>query len=87
MWEIVRKEKISLDRLHALEKNHEPRLELLYDQHKAILTALEARDSRTCVELIQNHADADFEAKSILSASAERMKSENASSDEETSTR
>lgn len=87
VWEIVRKEKISLDRLHALEKNHEPRLELLYEQHKAILSALEERDSRICVELIQNHADFDFEAKSILSASAERMNLGNARCDEETSTR
>lgn len=73
IWEIIRKEKISLDRLHALEKNHKPRLEVLFGQHQQIVEALESRDTRACVELIQTHADVDFEAKSILSGNAPRM--------------
>ncbi|MFM8844021.1 MAG: GntR family transcriptional regulator [Actinomycetota bacterium] len=77
IWEIVRKEKLSLDRLHALERNHWPRLELLYAQHEAIADALEARDARTCVELIQTHADLDFEAKNMLSVDKTHLESGN----------
>lgn len=68
-WEIVRKEKISLDRLHALTKNHMPRLHILYQQHVDIVNALENRDVMQCTHLIQSHADIDFEAQSLLSSS------------------
>ena len=71
VWELVRKEKISLDRLHAIEQNHMPRLKALYEQHEAIVDALAARDRNLCVELIQSHADLDFEAESILAGSME----------------
>ena len=66
VWEIIRKEKISLDRLHAIERNHQPRMEVLFDQHVAIVEALEARDRNLCIELIQSHADLDFEAKRMM---------------------
>lgn len=71
VWEIVRKEKISLDRLHAIEKKHMPRMQVLYEQHGAIVEALAERDRNLCVELIQSHADLDFEAKSVLAGSME----------------
>lgn len=76
IWEIIRKEKLSLDRLHALERNHWPRLEMLYKQHESIVDALEARDTQTCVELIQTHADLDFEAKNMLSGQETQLESE-----------
>jgi len=66
VWEIIRREKISLDRLHAIERNHQPRLEVLFDQHVLIVQALEARDRNLCIELIQSHADLDFEARWML---------------------
>ena len=69
VWEVVRKEKVSLDRLHALAKNHMPRLRILFQQHVDIVDALENRDVMKCTHLIQSHADIDFEAQSLLSSS------------------
>jgi DNA-binding GntR family transcriptional regulator len=67
IWEIVRKEKISLDRLHALAESHMPRLGILYEQHIEIVQALEKRDADLCVQLIRTHADIDYEAMNTLS--------------------
>ena len=66
IWEIVRTEKISLDRLHALAKTHMPRLGILYDQHIQIVDALDQRDIELCTTLIQSHADIDYEAMNLL---------------------
>ena len=49
IWEIVRTEKISLDRLHALAKTHMPRLGILYEQHIQIVEALNQRDVELCI--------------------------------------
>ena len=67
VWEVVRTEKISLDRLHSLAKTHMPRLGILYEQHIKIVDAIEQKDSTLCTELIQSHADIDYEAKNLLS--------------------
>lgn len=66
IWEIVRTEKISLDRLHALAKTHMPRLGILYEQHIQIVEALNQQDIELCTALIQSHADIDYEAMSLL---------------------
>lgn len=67
IWEIVRTEKISLDRLHALAKTHMPRLGILHEQHIQIVEALNQRDIGLCTALIQSHADIDYEAMNLLS--------------------
>jgi DNA-binding GntR family transcriptional regulator len=69
IWEVVRTEKISLDRLHALAKTHMPRLGILYEQHIKIVDAVEQKDSVLCAELIQSHADIDYEAMNLLTKS------------------
>jgi DNA-binding GntR family transcriptional regulator len=70
IWEVVRTEKISLDRLHALAETHMPRLGILYEQHIKIVDAIEQKDSALCTELIQSHADIDYEAMNLLSKSS-----------------
>jgi DNA-binding GntR family transcriptional regulator len=70
IWEVVRTEKISLDRLHALAETHMPRLGILYEQHIKIIDAIEQKDSALCTELIQSHADIDYEAMNLLSKSS-----------------
>lgn len=67
IWEIVRTEKISLDRLHALARTHMPRLGILYEQHIQIVDALHQQNSELCTSLIQLHADIDYEAMNLLS--------------------
>jgi len=69
IWEVVRTEKISLDRLHALAETHMPRLGILYEQHIKIVDAIEQKDSTLCAELIQSHADIDYEAMNLLTKS------------------
>jgi hypothetical protein len=66
VWELIRKEKIALDRLHELNKPHQPRLEALFTQHIEIVDALEKKDRDLAVALIQQHADLDFEAMKLL---------------------
>jgi DNA-binding GntR family transcriptional regulator len=69
IWEVVRTEKISLDRLHALAETHMPRLGILYEQHIKIVDAIEQKDSTLCAALIQSHADIDYEAMNLLTNS------------------
>jgi DNA-binding GntR family transcriptional regulator len=69
IWEVVRTEKISLDRLHALSETHMPRLGILYEQHIKIVDAIERKDTNLCIELIQSHADIDYEAMNLLTKS------------------
>ena len=69
IWEVFRTEKISLDRLHALAETHMPRLGILYEQHIKIVDAIEQKDSTLCTELIQSHADIDYEAMNLLTKS------------------
>ena len=66
-WEIIRREKLALDRLHELNKPHEPRLRILFTQHIEIYEALKARDKAKCIELIEAHTKADFEDISLIS--------------------
>ena len=73
IWEVVRTEKISLDRLHALAESHMPRLGILYEQHIKIIDAVELKDSVLCAELIQSHADIDYEAMNLLTNSATEL--------------
>lgn len=73
IWEVVRTEKISLDRLHALAESHMPRLGILYEQHIKIIDAVEQKDLVLCAELIQSHADIDYEAMNLLKNSATEL--------------
>jgi DNA-binding GntR family transcriptional regulator len=57
IWEIIRREKIPLDRLHALNQPHSPRMATLFNQHIEIVKALEEKDSEKCSTLIRMHAD------------------------------
>jgi DNA-binding GntR family transcriptional regulator len=43
-----------------------PRLGILYEQHIQIVEALNQRDVELCTELIQSHADIDYEAMNLL---------------------
>jgi DNA-binding GntR family transcriptional regulator len=47
-----------------------PRLGILYEQHIKIIDAIEQKDSDLCTELIQSHADIDYEAMNLLSKSS-----------------
>jgi DNA-binding FadR family transcriptional regulator len=47
-----------------------PRLGILYEQHIKIVDAIEQKDSALCTELIQSHADIDYEAMNLLSKSS-----------------
>jgi DNA-binding GntR family transcriptional regulator len=66
IWEIIRREKIPLDRLHALNQPHNPRMATLFNQHIEIVKALEEKDSEKCSTLIRMHADIDFEAMNLV---------------------
>ena len=66
IWEIIRREKIPLDRLHALNQPHSPRMSTLFNQHIEIVKALEEKDSEKCSTLIRTHADIDFEAMDLV---------------------
>jgi DNA-binding GntR family transcriptional regulator len=66
IWEIIRREKVPLDRLHALNQPHSPRMSTLFNQHIEIVKALEERDSERCSSLIRSHADIDFEAMNLV---------------------
>jgi len=72
VWELVRREKISLDRLHALNMTldsltvpklgHFERMNLMYNQHVQIVEGLRAKDSIKCLSIIRSHANIDFES-------------------------
>ena len=66
IWELIRREKVPLDRLHALNQPHSPRMSTLFNQHIEIVKALEERDSEKCSSLIRTHADIDFEAMNLV---------------------
>ncbi len=66
IWEIIRREKVPLDRLHALNQPHSPRMSTLFNQHIEIVKALEERDSEKSSSLIRTHADIDFEAMNLV---------------------
>jgi DNA-binding GntR family transcriptional regulator len=66
IWEIIRREKVPLDRLHALNQPHSPRMSTLFNQHIEIVKALEDRDSERCSSLIRSHADVDFEVMNLV---------------------
>lgn len=66
IWEIIRREKVPLDRLHALNQPHSPRMSTLFNQHIEIVKALEERDSEKCSRLIRLHADIDYEAMNLV---------------------
>lgn len=74
IWEIIRKEKIPLDRLHALNQPHGPRMSTLFNQHIEIVKALEERDSEKCSALIRTHADIDFEAMNLVGENTDSAK-------------
>ncbi len=72
VWELIRREKISLDRLHALNMTldsltipklgHFERMNLMYNQHVQIVEGLKVKDSITCLSIIRSHANIDFES-------------------------
>ena len=66
VWEVIRREKLALDRLHELNKPHEPRLRILFTQHIEIYEALKERDKAKCLALIEAHTKTDFEDISLL---------------------
>jgi DNA-binding GntR family transcriptional regulator len=66
IWEIIRREKLPLDRLHALNQPHHPRMGTLFNQHIEIARALEEKDSKKCATLIRIHADIDYEAMNLV---------------------
>jgi len=66
VWELIRREKVPLDRLHALNQPHSPRMSTLFNQHIEIVKALEERDSERCSSLIRSHADIDFEVMNLV---------------------
>lgn len=77
IWEIIRREKVSLDRLHALNQPHGPRMQTLISQHIEIVTMLEERDSEKCQSLIRLHADIDFEAMKLVEEKPTEVNVEN----------
>jgi DNA-binding GntR family transcriptional regulator len=72
VWELIRREKISLDRLHALNMTldsltipklgHFERMNLMYNQHVQIVEGLREKDSIKCLSIIRSHANIDFES-------------------------
>jgi len=76
VWEVIRREKLALDRLHELNKPHEPRLRILFTQHIEIYEALKAKDKAKCIALIEAHAKTDFEDISLLRGERFDFKSE-----------
>jgi DNA-binding GntR family transcriptional regulator len=74
IWEIIRREKIPLDRLHALNQPHNPRMATLFNQHIEIVKALEEKDSEKCSTLIRMHADIDFEAMNLVEEKSQESK-------------
>ena len=66
IWETIRKDKIPLDRLHALNQPHNPRMSILYQDHIDIVTALESKNPKLCVKLITEHVAIDFEAMHLV---------------------
>lgn len=76
VWEVIRREKLALDRLHELNKPHEPRLRILFTQHIEIYEALKAKDKAKCIALIEAHAKTDFKDISLLRGERFDFKSE-----------
>lgn len=74
IWELIRREKIPLDRLHALNQPHSPRMATLFNQHIEIVKALEEKDSEKCSALIRMHADIDFEAMNLVEEKTPELK-------------
>jgi GntR family transcriptional regulator, rspAB operon transcriptional repressor len=74
IWEVIRREKIPLDRLHALNQPHNPRMATLFNQHIEIVKALEEKDSEKCSTLIRMHADIDFEAMNLVEEKSQESK-------------
>ena len=74
VWELIRREKISLDRLHALnialdqirapKIGHYQRMNIMFDQHVELIVGLEEKDSEKCVAIIRSHSNLDFDAMS-----------------------
>lgn len=72
VWELIRREKISLDRLHALNMTldsltipklgHFERMNLMYSQHVEIVKGLRDKNSIRCLSIIRAHANIDFES-------------------------
>jgi DNA-binding GntR family transcriptional regulator len=80
VWELIRREKISLDRLHALnialdqirapKLGHYQRMNIMFDQHVELINGLEEKDSEKCVAIIRSHSNLDFDAMSDSNYSA-----------------
>jgi GntR family transcriptional regulator, rspAB operon transcriptional repressor len=78
VWELIRREKISLDRLYALNMNldsstiqkfsHFDRMNLMYSQHVQIVEGLKSKDLRKCISVIRAHANIDFQSADIQSS-------------------
>jgi len=72
IWELIRREKISLDRLHALniamnqirapKLGHYERMNIMFEQHVELVKSLEEKDSEKCVAIIRSHANLDFDS-------------------------
>lgn len=80
-WEVIRREKLALDRLHELNKPHEPRLRILFTQHIEIYEALKARDKAKCIALIEAHTKTDFEDISLINEDKFDVKEQSKKSD------
>jgi DNA-binding GntR family transcriptional regulator len=70
VWELIRREKISLDRLQALnlaldqirapKLGHYQRMNTMFEQHVELVNGLEEKDLEKCVAIIRSHANLEF---------------------------
>lgn len=66
VWEIIRREKLPLDRIHHLHELYSPRVIKLYDQHLEIFEALKVKDVEKCKSLIENHTYFDYQVMELI---------------------
>lgn len=79
VWELIRREKISLDRLQALnlaldqirapKLGHFQRMHTMFEQHVELVNGLEEKDLEKCVAIIRSHANLEFNGISDASDS------------------
>jgi DNA-binding GntR family transcriptional regulator len=71
VWELIRREKTSLDRMHWLHMANlnlmsseifvHPSMDTMCKEHFELVDALEVHDREKCISIIQHHANFDFE--------------------------
>ena len=77
VWELIRRDKTTLDRAHALDRSQtefERHMTLMYEQHNHLVKSLEAKDVVACVHMIKNHAHVDFETADSRSSNIKVLK-------------